>query len=557
MLGNTHRMAEHCEAAQPSIMKSSPEKVMICEYSQCVTGVGANDAYTQGNDLSFSFVENGKQLDRFLKLQSPSNSEFGIDSDENSDDDANTLGDSLSSSSVENDKQLNRFVKLQSPSHSELGPDSDENLNSDDDSSNSVHLIPEEEKVDVAEEQGTHIVESQDEIPMTVSMEVHQEVGQPCASTGKSEMVTGCDLSFMFFRLNLTTRPRSPGKRFQFSATYCPCLGRELRNLMAQQVIITDGWKENISTSKKRSLRHLEYTQDLVNGHPIGKCILNAFRKDSVYYRGDFIGERKGSLIVNSSQSTTPHRQLFSQLIDESISQWEETFSKQFRKEKVYYKGCDITAPLLLVLLYRSAYQGSIMISHFIHSECRDCRQCSPDILETMVKLYKNHDDTCKAARQMKSSRVDETSAKDIISMVKEKCIQKELHLLYCHSEELAHRYPYIEFPHFVEVGIHYRRKKYYRKTLHMVYMQIPPYFFAVPADCSSDTTYREPEPHFMNVVQEINQELVRERDSFFDQRPDLRDKENLVMIYPYRFDPDGRHSECRFLRVNIKVDEG
>lgn len=501
-------MAEHCEAAQPPIVKSSQEKATLCE---CIAEVGATDAHTLEDNLSSSFEENGKQFNRFVKLQSPSNSEFDLHSDEN-----------LS-------------------------------LNSEDDTSNSVHLILEEEKSDVAEKQVTHVVnlfEFQDEISMTVSMEVHQEVCQPHAPTEKSEMVTGCDRSFMFSILNLTTRLSSPGRRVQY---YYPRLNRELRNIMAQQVILTDGWKENIN---KRSLKHLVYTQDLVNGHPIGKCILNAFCKDSVYYRGDFLGERKGSLIVNSSQNTTPHRRLFSQPTDESISLWEKTFSEQFRNEKVYYKDCDITTPLLLVLLYRSAYQGSVMISHFIHSECRDCRRCSSGILETMVKLNKNHYDTCVAARQMSLSKVDETSAKDNkLSMVKVKCNQ--LHLLYCHSEELAHRYLYIEFPHFVEVGIHYRTKKYYRKTLHLVFMQIPPYFFAVPADCSSDTTYGELKPHFMSIVEEIHKELTYERDSFFEQQPDLRDKENLVMIYPYRFDPDGRHSECRFLRVNIKVAEG
>ena len=90
--------------------------------------------------------------------------------------------------------------------------------------------------------------------------------------------------------------------------------------------------------------------------------------------------------------------------------------------------------------------------------------------------------------------------------------------------------------------------------------MQILPYFFAVPADCCSDTTlnyFCELQPQFPRVIQEIHKNLEIERECFFKQRPDLRDKENLVMIYPYRFDPGGQHSECRFLRVDINIDGG
>ena len=88
---------------------------------------------------------------------------------------------------------------------------------------------------------------------------------------------------------------------------------------------------------------------------------------------------------MNPSQNTTPHRKLFSQQTDMSISLWEKVFSEQFGKQQIMFKGRNITAPLLVVILYRCAYQGSIMIRHFVHSECRDCMLCSLGIQTAML----------------------------------------------------------------------------------------------------------------------------------------------------------------------------
>ena len=384
----------------------------------------------------------------------------------------------------------------------------------------------------------------------------HPEIGEPRTTPVVSEMVAGSNLSstLVLSRLvSLMALSIWQAKRYTNMVTFDhPFVTKEISSLMAQQTILVQGWKEHISQPSKRSLNDLEYTRDLVNGHPIGKCILNAFSKGAVYYRGDFLKKK----VVNSSQNTTSHRKLFSQKVDESISSWEKAFSQQFGEKRIVFKRCDIITHLLLVIMYRSAYQGSVYIPHFIpcHSVCKDCTSCSLLVTNVMARLDKNHYETCNTARLISSSKCDEESTMVRMSKLDAHQEAEQIRLLYHHCEELARSNPYIEFPHVVEVGIQYRSKKYV-KPLHIIYMQIPPYFYAVPAD-NSENTFRELEPHFPRVIQEIHKKLEIEREQFFDQKPDLRE-ENLMMIYPYRFDPDGQPSDCRFLRVLIKVDEG
>ena len=487
-------MAEPCEAAQPE-MKSSHSTVVETE------------SLHEGFD-SFKFVEDNKP---FYKLQSPAISEF--DSDTNSEDGScSGVGSDVNHAPEEEDVDTPELLRLQN-----IAP---------------CYEAAKSEQQVALQLQGDMLAIAR------------SEVGQP--NTSQGEIVIGCDLSLSRFYLERRHGLIQPESRFQ-RCMPTEVLCDDVWRLLAQQIVIVKGWKEHISSPNKQSLKNLAYTQDLINGHPIGKCILTVFHRNSIYYRGDFVGERKGPPLVNSSQNTTPHRKLFSQQTDASISLWEKAFSEQFGKNRIVFKGCNITAPLLLVLLYRSAYQGSIMIRHFIRSECRDCMCCSLGIQKAMLKLDKIHCLMCKYAQQMSSKMYDEESAaKD----------HEQMNLLYHHCESSAHNYPYIEFPHIVEVGIQQREKKL-TKTLHIIYMQIPPYFFAVPADCCDDTTHCILEPHFPSVIREIHKRLEIERECFFKQRPGLRVKENLVMIYPYRFGPGDQHSECRFLRVTINIDGG
>ena len=494
------KVVEPGEAAQPSLKSSQ------CFVTYLPERQGRDSSSSEFSNLSE--VEDSKV---FTKLESPANSEFDLDSDPDqlsiSDSDEATTNSNTTSEEIE--KQLPQAVTA-------------------------VELFS--------------IQTVANYLPV-----VCKKVTQPNISQW-GEIVTGresCN-SLPRFHCEVDLRSRRPDIRRNrlFAAGY-PCLDRELR---AQQTIITMGWRENLSSPKKRSLRKIDFTHDLINGHPIGKCILNAFRKDALYYRGDFFGERKGALVVNASQNTTPHRKLFSQELDEKISLWEKAFSEQFGYEEIIIKGCNITTPLLLALLYRSAYQGSIMLEHFANSECKDCMRYGMGIRNTMVKLNKSHFDICEAAQNMTSSKYN---AKDIMLKIEVNYAREELYLLYHHSERLSRRFPYIEFPHAVEVVMQSRKRKY-TKILHIIYMQIPPYFFAVPADCCTETTFRELKPYFPSVIEEIYKELVFERDRFLEQRPDIckEDSENLVMIYPYRYDDDGHHSECRFLRVCINADE-
>ena len=517
-LPRTIAEVEPPEAAQPSV-KTSPTLYMSLTSdvdTSCVPHASRN---------SPALMENDKQLKYFLKLQSPTNSEF----------------DSESESSGSEDEPTG--YQLSDPEEQELC-----------DSSGQVQQVTEDlfERQDLATEH-TAVVS-----PTAVA---HPEVGEPRTTRVVSEMVTGSNLSstLMLSRLNyynsLVALSKWQAKRYtNMQVTFDhPFVTKEILSLMAQQFVLTHGWKEHISQPSKRSLSDLEYTRDLVNGHPIGKCILNAFSKGAVYYRGDFLKKK----VINSSQNTTSHRKLFSQEIDASISSWEKAFSQQFGEKRIVFKRYDITAHLLLVIMYRSAYQGSVYIPHFMpcHSECKDCIRCSLRVTNVMGRLDKNHYETCNTARYISSSKCDEKSTMDRMSKLVAHHEAEQIRLLYHHCEELARSNPYIEFPHVVEVGVQYRSKKYV-KPLHIIYMQIPPYFYAVPAD-SSENTFRELEPHFPRVIQEIHKELDIERERFFDQKPDLRDEENLMMIYPYRFDPDGQPSDCRFLRVLIKVDEG
>lgn len=499
------KMAEPREAAQP-ILKSSHAH----SAQDFVIYLPEGQLRDSSDFSSLCEVEDSRP---FLKLKSPTNSEFDLDSDQHSISDSDETTNNSNASSEEVEKQLPQ-------------------------AETAVELF-----------RGCNIIQT----ATNYSSVVCQEVSQPNISHW-SEIVTGCEsyssLPRFHFEVYLMSRRPDVHQNRPFAAGY-PCFDRELR---AQQTIITMGWRENLSNPKKRSLRKIDFTHDLTNGHPIGKCILNAFRKDAFYYRGDFFGERKGALVVNASQNTTPHRKLFSQELDEKISLWEKAFSEQFGCEEIIVKRCNITTSLLLALLYRSAFQGSILLEHFVNSECKDCMRCSMGIRNTMIKLNKSHFDICQAAQNMTSSTYN---AKDIMSKMEANYAREELHLLYHHSEQSSRRFPYIEFPHLVEVVIQSQKWKY-RKNLHIIYMQIPPYFFSVPADCCTETTFRELKPYFPSVIKEIHKELVFERDRFLEQRPDIckEDSENLVMIYPYRYDDDGHHSECRFLRVCINADE-
>ena len=594
-LKRTIWLSPSCEAAQPEIMKTS-HPIAIAEA----------ESLHELFDHSVKSVEESKP---FYKLQSPTTSEF--DSDSNSEDEfCNASGSSASHFPEEDDvgspelqnaahfrgaaknepQVAQRLQDVVAFSHSEAGQPnvSREEMVTGCHSSLNVSrfcfelrnglIQPESRfqqcmpievpcgdiwrllaqqivivkgwKEHVSSPNKHSLEKMQPHLAIAVQLVVafsHSEAGQPNVSRG--EMVIGChsSLNVSRFCFELRNGLIQPESRFQQCMPIeVPC--GDIWRLLAQQIVIVKGWKEHISSPNKHSLKNLAYTQDLVNGHPIGKCILTAFHRKSLYYRGDFIGERKGPPLVNSSQNTTPHRKLFSLQTDASISMWEKAFSEQFGKQQILFKEHDITAPLLVVILYRCAYQGSIMINHFFERRDCMCYRLSVQLQKAMLKLDYHHSLMCKLAQQMSSKEYDEESAA--------KDHREQMYLLYHHCESLARNYPRIEFPHFVEVRIQ-RPEKKLPKFLHIIYMQIPPYFFAVPADCCEDTTFRELQPQFPSVIREIHKKLEIEKECFFRQRPNLRDKEDLVMIYPYRFDPEGQHSECRFLRVDINIDGG
>ena len=179
------------------------------------------------------------------------------------------------------------FFKLQSPTISEFDPDSSSEDGSCSGICSDVNHAPEEEDVDTPElllhSTAPFYEASESEQPVQLQLQEdtvvaisHSEAGQ--LNTSQGEMVTGCHLSLSRFYIEHRYGLIQPESRFQqCMPTGSPC--DDVWRLLVQQIVIVKGWKEHISNP---SLKNLVCTQDLINGHPIGKCILTAFRQNSL-----------------------------------------------------------------------------------------------------------------------------------------------------------------------------------------------------------------------------------------------------------------------------------
>ena len=308
-------------------------------------------------------------------------------------------------------------------------------------------------------------------------------------------------------------------------------------DLYVQQCMIMKGsWL--ISDKAKARISMKMDGEPLIDGHPIAKCILNKFQNFESY-RGDIACCRRNPKeIFTAELCTTRNKVLLPYWMDSSTEKLENEFAKQFQSNlSITWPGDpphDITVPTLVVIMYRSAYGVSIFLEHFVNSGCPPCVFHSLQVQQTLIKLKEAHDTTCRKLR----SRNCEKSWGEIAAACKELIIYG----VYQYERWL------IEYPHFVE--IHLRSSG---KIIPCLYMQIPPFCFAVPlfeSDGSRDSgSYHLLQSHFTPAVHEINRQLLIERESFLKQKPELRNKENLGLIYPYRF---GSEAECRHLHITI-----
>ncbi len=156
---------------------------------------------------------------------------------------------------------------------------------------------------------------------------------------------------------------------------------------------------------------------------------------------------------VTAEQCTYPiKREAFCGECDNSTSLWERAFSEQFesRTGAIEYEGKDITKAILLIQMFRGALL-SIDIPHFM--ECEACIPYLGDVGEIMLDLMRLH----RAACAKKSTDVDQMCEK--------------LKPIVNHNVEFQ-RYRKIMYPTAVHVegfGV-------------VLYAQIPPYYWAVPA---------------------------------------------------------------------------
>ena len=332
--------------------------------------------------------------------------------------------------------------------------------------------------------------------------------------------------------------------------------------LYTQQCIIRQGvWK--IDENRRSSISiytctctyiescQQEYHQ-LIESHPVARCILDKFRSDFRAYRGDIEKRRKKPhKEVAAKQCTTPRGKLLPHWMDSSTERLlEHPFAEQFQTTTSitgpWVCGCDITVAILTVMMFRSAFGVSISLEHFVNSCCYQCHPHSHRVQQTLIKLKEAHDNICIKLdiynrKSMKFTGSNcECPTQDIIA------ICNDLNIIYKVFPPEEVESWLIEYPHFAEIhlqphGIHG----------FCLYMQIPPYCFAVPlfeSDGSRDeSSYHLLKTHFKRVVCEINEQLHVERERFFEREPELRNKGNLGLIYPYRFDSK---AECRYLHI-------
>lgn len=343
----------------------------------------------------------------------------------------------------------------------------------------------------------------------------------------------------------------------------------------------------------------------LNDGHPIPQTILYAHDKwskgapstcskcvadDGLYYRGDFTVARKEcrSGLVDATKNTIPFRSFLPPNTDSSTSDLERALGECYGEKDIIWcrqfheNQCiiipiaNITAPLLLAVLFRSAFV-SIRFDHFITlshiqdpSQCPDCSPYGVYVLRTMRCLLEIHRNICFTLPKMKAKKSLAVFKETMADMYKD---TSEYLVYHCDvNRELS--YEHIELPHFIVIKMYHRSEI---TTLAMLYMQVPPYYFGIPVSLQDVKTYSlddykelmsmSREHHLISkyfpvIIEKVNEKLMSERETFFIHHPDLRSNNRLLMIYPYRFETNqGSKSpkpdcSCRHLLITIYDQE-
>ena len=359
-------------------------------------------------------------------------------------------------------------------------------------------------------------------------------------------------------QIALNGRSQHLCKRQQHTA-----MGRQTivdNSLYIQQCIIRQGaWRIDDKVKAPISIymgsRQYEYEQ-LIDSHPVARCILDRFRSNFRAYRGDIEKRRKKpQKEIAAKQCTTPRAILLPHWMDSSTERLECAFAEQFQTSIFiagpWACGCDITIPILAVMLFRSAFGVSILLEHFVNSCCHHCHPHSHRVQQMVIKLKEAHDNICvkldtyHRKHKKLSSHNCECPTENLAAMCNDLNIVYEVFP----TEETENWL--IEYPHFVE--IHLQPHRLGKIRISCLYMQIPPYCFAVPllkSDGSRDErSCHLLQSHFKQIVLKINTQLLVKQNRFFERKPELRNKENLGLIYPYHFDCE---AECRHLHITI-----
>jgi hypothetical protein len=324
---------------------------------------------------------------------------------------------------------------------------------------------------------------------------------------------------------------------------------------------------------------------DLNDGHPISKTILLAHAKKYIkpqqrekrvgkYYRGDFITGFGQLRPVTASKNTTPFSRLFPPDIDAAICYMESAWKSYYGKRNIIWhcrqgsvvSEVNVTAPLLFAILYRSSFI-SIRYDHYTtlnHLKTTPCRECAPYteyVLRTMACLTQLHLDICETLLKVNNNKHDDIFKRSVDDMYND----TSKYLVYHCDENDELPYKYIELPHFVVIKLHHGDE-----TIHlaMFFQQVPPYYFGIPVSLqkqnvmtpseyqeliSSSGEYKEISRYFAVIIDKVNEKLASERDTFFTYRPDLRGNDQLLQIYPYRFDQNNMPDcSCRYLEITI-----
>ena len=363
------------------------------------------------------------------------------------------------------------------------------------------------------------------------------------------------------------------------------CLSKKLTIGMQQffhQTLVLNGLKFDTF--------FISVNKDALNdGHPISKSILLAHaekyikspeKREENYYRGDFIVLRQkctDSGLVTASKNTTPFSRLLPPHIDAAICYMESAWKSYYGKRDIIWhcrqegsrdvSEVNVTAPLLLAILYRSSfisirYDHHTMLINTTWSPCRECGPHNEYVLRAMACLTQLHLDICNTLLRVERKDVDV-----FIRNMKEMYEDTSKYLVYHCDENDELPYKYIELPHFVVIKLHRGDETI---SLAMFFQQVPPYYFGIPVSLrkqdvktsmeyqeliSSSGEYEEIRRYFVVIIEKVNEKLANERDIFFTHpyRPDLRENDQLLQIYPYRFDRNNMPDcSCRYLEITI-----